>query len=227
VSEVESEWETSSGLPLSNGVRGDVTFAEFCPNNEITPGMIYLHLSIVPFEDDKPAEAREQYYSCGEGWEAAEKGKTLVNGLAGTRKVSSNSNLGRLMNAVKKIPGALDALKGSPLRADTWVGTSWTWEQVTFENKLSKKGESSYPFPAKYLGNVTSGKAASSKTAKSNGKAAPGELSGDLVATLTTLAQANSYEDFVAAALDLPEVAGNKDAENVVIDNAFWQSVQA
>lgn len=169
----ESEWDTSSGLPLAGGVLGDIITASFGPNNEITPGANFLRVTVTPYntETGEAMEDRDNNYSCGDPklWEPKERGAVLVKTREGI-KMSEQSTFGRLMNAVSgkgftSMDGVHHAgldvvgegegrLNGSPFRAETWLGTRWAWDIFEFPNTKSKSGVSKVALPVEFHGYV-------------------------------------------------------------------------
>ena len=224
----KSEWELSSGLPLADA-EVEITAFEFGYNNDIAAGAVFAN---IVFTDDN-GDDHEQSFSVGDGWEPANKGAELVTDNGKPRKLSKNSNFGRLVNSAINAIGDIDkveqVLGQGPKAAASWLGTRWhttTVEvEVTAPGSSEKKKRDRIVFDT-YLGREGS---APAKTAKGSKAAATDDALGidpDLFATLVGIAkEAKDHDAFMDDALELDGVQGVKDVERLVMSTKAGMSI--
>lgn len=224
-----NEWDLSSGLPL-DGASVEVTKVEFGFNSNIGAGILCANFT---FTDLDSGEDIEQSFSVGDGWDASRDGSELISSTGRPRKISKNSNYGRLIasaiDALGSQERAAEVLGGSPRSASIWLGTRWRMGtvKVTTTNPTTgaQRERDAFIF-AEFLGKGASGSAgaASSAPASAPAKAkaadngVPDGIDGDLWEKLVALAREHDdHESFVEAALELDEVEGNKTAQKLVM----------
>jgi hypothetical protein len=251
---LDSEWETSSGLPL-DGATVTVTGAEFGYNAELGAGVVCMNMTF-QIED---GEEVEQSFSVGRNGEPSRDGNELVGAPA---KFPQRSNYGRLIDSVRAIVDHPGQVIGSPKLAGGWVGTQWVMGTVPIESTNPTTGESKTRDAlvfTEYVG-TAGGKAGKAKaTAKKAPakKAAPtaaldedegddgddGDEGGDeapsapngidpkLWGRLVKLALAHEDHDaFSDAALELDEVDSNRAAQKAVLvttAGSVWAAAEA
>jgi hypothetical protein len=227
MSKQASEWELSSGLPLADA-EVEITAFEFGYNNDIAAGAVFANITFT----DSDGEEHEQSFSVGDGWEPSNKGAELVSDSGKPRKMSKNSNFGRLVNSAIASIGDIDkveqVLGQGPRSAASWLGTKWhttTVEvEVTAPGSTERKKRDRIVFD-QYLGRAGSGKAA--KAAKgSSGTIDTLSMDADLYSRLVTIAkEAKDHDDFMDAALELDGVQGVKDVEKLVMSTKAGASI--
>ena len=239
---LDSEWETSSGLPL-DGLDVTVTQMEFGYNASIGAGVVCANFTFV----DEDGVEYEQSFSIGKNGEPTRDGSELTGA---PKTFPSRTNYGRLIDSVRGLMEHPGDVIGSPKQAAGWVGTKWTVGTVAVESTnpnsadpaTATKVSDKFVFTA-YLGKEEA-KAARSKAPtgpvkKSVAKPAPepdeaeaddddGESSDEpwsvlgvdevLWAKLVKLAKASdSHDEFSDAALEIAEVDKSREAQKAVL----------
>ena len=224
---MSSEWELSSGLPLADA---DVTITgfEFGYNNDIAAGAVFANIQFT----DEDGEVHDQSFSVGDGWEPANKGAELVSESGKPKKLSKNSNFGRLIESAVAAIGAenVESVLGhGPKVAASWLGTKWhttTVEvEVTAPGGTEKKKRDRIVF-SEYRGRE--GAAPKAGKAKA-GKADSGDTLGldkELFDQLVQLAKdADDHDAFMDTALELDGVQGVKEVEKLVMGTKAGASI--
>lgn len=221
-------WGLGSGLAL-DGMTGIISDAEFGFNASIGAGICCLNLTIQDTEDDN-AEEVEQSFSCGNKFEASKDGSELL----GKGPIIKTSNYGLLLGSLAECVDDISVLELDPRNADTWKGMLVSWGSVvatttnptTGVSKESTKfiitdfhGRGDDPAPAT---KGTAKKAATKTVNKTVNKKAPASdhegIEDDLWNALMELAgEHEDHGDFATAALDIPEVDGNKAAQKAIM----------
>lgn len=224
-------WAVSTGL-VESIEEGEITNAFFGYDSDIKENVCYFKLVINTNDPDIGDDGEHiEAYSCGDGWEPADKEGSRVQREDGKEKnFNRSSKMGKLTTAAITLAEDNMRDRGAPFEAATWIGLKFSFEQT----ELGKfKGEPYFGLmPTEYLGTVETGKKtskpASSKPA-STPKATPaastssnggGELDPKLRAQLMALAvDCDSHAQFVERAFsELEGVSGNKEVEKAVID---------
>jgi hypothetical protein len=211
--DIDSEWETSSGLPLAN-LDVEVTDCTFGFNAKLGPDVLCAIFTFVPVDGD--GESIEQSFSVGKGWEAKSKGAYIAREDGRGGQVNKQTNFGRLIDsAVAAVKEAgVDIPFKSPRIAAGWVGTKWHMATETIETENPQTGKKStkdaFVFGS-YLGRGDGPVAAGAKVAgKSKDKgevAAADDPNAELRAKLIELAkECDDPDDFVEKALAIPGV---------------------
>jgi len=142
--DIRNSYQTSDGgfVPEFDGV---VREATFCFKNEYQNGeACLLELLVEPSEEDAPefGDYLEDglfsiIYTCGKGWEPADKGATAQHESGRARKFNSGSGMGLLLNSALELDGVEDVLmeRGPATQADVWVGMKFRIEDKVFEGK--------------------------------------------------------------------------------------------
>lgn len=243
-------WEVSSGLPDRITVRMDNP--HFGTDAQINNGQTCLFIAegtIVDGLEEGQSSDFNQFFTCGDGWEATSKGQRVVREDGKPRKFNENSNYGRffrsLYNAAKE-QGLEDELRkrGTPYDAATWQGLYTYLEREPYSFNDSKTGEKversrlvvrriEKMGDAKITNGSGAGEVVERSSVRGNGStevAATG-LDDRLVAKLRAVArQCESHPQFVEKAFSMDGVLDNADAEAAVMDEgdgSIWASVHA
>lgn len=220
----EEDWETGSGLSL-DGARVRVTAMEFGFNANLGAGITCANFTFVNTDD---GEEIEQSFSVGKNYEANRDGSSIE----GQGKINKNTNYGVLIESVKAIVESPGEAIGSPKEAAGWIGTEWTFGTIEREvqNPTTKETKIASKFvvlefhgrgdDGKKAGKAAAKSSSASKTSSSS-KSSGGDVNGidaELWAKLVELAgEHDEHDDFVNAALDLPEVEASKAAQKAVM----------
>jgi hypothetical protein len=213
------EWGLSSGLPLADA-DVEITAVEFGFNNDIAAGATFANIT---FRDLDSGDEIEQSFSVGDGFIAADRdGSQLTTKDGRPRKLSKNSNYGRLIQSAIEALGGVEELAklGPGFRfASTWVGTKWHTGTVEVEvsapGSTEKKKRDRIIF-TQYLGR--DGAAPAAAPAAAEGKAAGNGVDPELWAKLIEFAkEAKDHEAFMDVALELDGVKGVKAVEKLVM----------
>ncbi len=240
--EWDEEWGLSSGLPLDDA---DVTVQDvkFGFNVQISATAICANFT---FLNEETGETSEQSFSCGDGWETAEKGAAIGTVDGKPRKLSNRSNYGRLVASALDVVGGPGNMPGRGFKyADTWIGTRWHLGTVKIESTNPQtqvtKTKDAIVFTA-FLGAVedeapakSGGAKKAAGTTKAAAKPAVAVAAGvddDLFAELVEMAKAmiadgKDHDDFMSDALDREDVKGIKPVEKVVMstkDGSVWKT---
>jgi len=223
---MSSEWELSSGLPLADA---DVTITgfEFGYNNDIAAGAVFANIT---FTDDD-GEDHDQSFSVGDGWEPANKGAELVAENGKPKKLSKNSNFGRLVESAIEAIGkdkVEDVLGHGPRVAASWLGTKW--HTTTVEVTVTAPGSTEAKKRDRIVFSEYRGReGAAPKAGKSGKKADAGDTLGidkELFDQLVTLAKdAADHDAFMDVALELDGVQGVKEVEKLVMGTKAGASI--
>lgn len=242
---LDSEWETSSGLPL-DGADVTVTQMEFGYNAAIGAGVVCANFTFV----DEDGVEYDQSFSIGKNGEPTRDGSELTGA---PKTFPSRTNYGRLIDSVRGLMEHPGDVIGSPKQAAGWVGTKWTVGTVAVESTNpnatdpanATKVSDKFVFTA-YLGKegVTqkaTTKATGGAAGSKRGKAAPApeeteteadgaDGGGDsepwsvlgvdpaLWKKLVKLASASdSHDEFSDAALEIAEVDKSREAQKAVL----------
>lgn len=125
----------------------------------------------------------------GPGWESTDGGKTATHPTRSS--FSAQSNVGKLIDAVSKIPGAVEQINGEPNEAAAWIGQNYFWEEEKYsltDRDTKEKIEKSRDLP-KALANGAGG------SVDAGGKFTP---DAGAISQLSKAAKATtSHEDWV------------------------------
>lgn len=235
------EWSTSSGL--IDDVDVTITNAVFTnPSDYMDGQVVVLLLEGQTSDSDNPEFS--QYYSCGNGWEAAERGASVRREDGKRKPFNKSSSYGIFFTRAVELEGAGEVLKGkgTPFQAGTWIGTKWHLNRTTIQGSGEIK-DREILLPTAFLG-VTGQSTAPANTGTTGPVSTPasesppqdhvptnGELSLPLKAKLKALArQCTTHEEFIEKAYtdSSLEVNGNAAAEQAVIETtpgSIWAEV--
>jgi hypothetical protein len=105
---------------------------------------------------------RHDIITTGDGWTTKDKGATAVyEGDKPKTQFGKGSNMGKFVDAVLAIDGALDVLKtrGTPTEAATWQGLTFYWEEFPYTFKDRDTGldvQRTRMLPTQLIGGTTS-----------------------------------------------------------------------
>lgn len=236
-------WALTTGLPDDIDIAIQDAWFEFDP--EYRDGEVcVLKLKCIVDDEDNPET--ELLYSCGDKWEPADKGATTqrIDGKKGN--FNQNSAYGLFIAAAVEA-GAKDVLveRGTPMEAEIWKGLRFHMNQKEFKYKFQGQDEETVInrlLPTEYQGTVgetaakakgtkkaSGSKAADTKTTKvevggegeGEGETAPATngASKVVLAKLRKLAKdAESEDDFLAAAFEVPEVDASQELQDSLTD---------
>jgi hypothetical protein len=226
---LDESWATSAGLPLAGGQEVTIKDFSFGFNTKLGENLC----ANIIFTIDETGDEADQWFSCGKGWEAVDRGARAVkNSGNGKQTFNNQTNFGRLIDSVANIgAGPAIGARGPATSAATWIGTKWTTDTTPVKTTNPATGAESVKDAVVFVAfnGVVEGQAAAatngaSKAAggKTKSKAAA-ELDADLLATLTELASTSTdHDDFMGKALDIAAVADSVSATNAVCDAARW-----
>lgn len=151
-------WKTTSGL-LDDF---DFTIEEaWFGTNEKFGDSVLLNLrgvaeQMVDGDMEVVDEEHTLLYSVGDGWEVQKGGRSVAHQAGKTTFVNS-TNMGRLIDALVSLDGAVDVLqeRGQPTDADTWEGLKLHIERKQFSYRdRNTREQVSYevPLPVDFLG---------------------------------------------------------------------------
>jgi hypothetical protein len=224
-----NEWSLGSGLPLADA-EVTITGFEFGYNNDIAAGAVFANVVFT----DIDGEEHDQSFSVGDGWEPANKGAELVAENGKPRKLSKNSNFGRLVASAIEAVGSdkVETVLGQgPRVASSWLGTKWHTTTVEVEvsapGATERKKRDRVVFDA-YLGREgEAAPAASAKSAKATASETLG-LDKELFDKLVEMAkEASNHDAFMDVALETDGVQGVKTAEKLVMSTKAGASIWA
>lgn len=249
--DIRSSYETTDGgfVPEFDGT---VREAIFTYKNEYQGGeACLLELMVEPSEDDAPefGEYLEDglfsiIYTCGKGWEPADKGATVQHESGQRRKFASQSGMGLLVNHALELEGVEKVLmeRGPATQADVWIGLKFRFEDKKFTSK-NRDGdpiEWTRRLPVEFHG-VDEGEQESKPAAKkAPAKKAPAKkaepvetdedegyaLSPKVKGQLRAIAaRVGDHDEFMEAAF--AEVTLDDDGETAVADEEFYLSLKA
>jgi hypothetical protein len=222
-----NEWSLGSGLPLADA-EVTITGFEFGYNNDIAAGAVFANVVFT----DIDGEEHDQSFSVGDGWEPVNKGAELVAVNGKPRKLSKNSNFGRLVASAIEAVGGSDKVESvlgqGPRVASSWLGTKWhttTVEvEVTTKGSDTKQKRDRVVFDA-YLGR--DGDAAPAKSGKAEASSTLG-LDKELYDNLVQMASdAANHDAFMDLALEIDGVQGIKTVEKLVMSTKAGASIWA
>lgn len=234
-----------SGLP--DDFDGTITAVKFGYHDRIGNGEKVLAIVTIKTDDPEIGDDGEieVLYPCGTGWEPGGKprGSALVHESGRDRKL--NRSTGWAQFAYHAFDAGYTGFGGNDLlSADTFIGCDFRWNRLTVDygGEIGKK-ERLYPtkFNGKGKGKGTRGdeagksaKAADDekggKSTGTGGKGTGGKAKYDvskvdddtLAALVAAAGDADDYDSFVDAALDIDGVEGNAAAEALVASKAFY-----
>lgn len=221
---MSNEWELSSGLPLADA---DVTITgfEFGYNNDIAVGAVFANIEFT----DSDGDVHKQSFSVGDGWEPANKGLELVAENGKPKKLSKNSNFGRLVQSAIEAIGRdkVEQIMGmGPRVAGSWLGTQW--HTTTVEVEVSAPGSTDKRKRDRIVFDRYIGRDGASKSTTTTAATATSTLGlpDDLYATLIATAKAaKDHDDFMDTALEMDGVQGMKDVEKLVMSTKAGASI--
>ena len=227
--DIRNSYQTSDGgfVPEFDGT---VREAAFCFKNEYQSGeACLLELLVEPSEEDAPefGDYLEDglfsiIYTCGKGWEPADKGATAQHGSGRSRKFNSGSGMGLLLNHALQLDGVEDVLmnRGPATQADVWVGMKFRIEDKAFEGKNNDGEKFTYTrrLPTEFHG-VDEGEEKPKPAAKKAPakKAAPAKVEAD------TEDEGTSYDLPAKLRGLLKAIAVNADDHDAFMEAAFAQ----
>lgn len=169
-------WKTTSGL-LDDF---DFTIEEaWFGTNEKFGDSVLLNLrgiaeQLVDGEMEVVDEEHTLLYSCGDGWEATKGGREASHQAGKTTFVNS-TNMGRMIDALVSLDGAVDALeeRGQAYEADTWEGLKLHIErkQFSYRDRVTRE-QVNYEVPLP-VGFLEAGEVEEEEAPKSKGKKTP------------------------------------------------------
>ena len=225
-----NEWGTETGL--LDEFEATVDAAYFGTDERYMEGtvpMLHLELFNIEADADNVPDTIIEKFSVGNGWEVIEGGAAVAR-IDGNerRKFNNRSKYGMVIDAVmKNEDGAFDGLfevlaeRGSPKTAGIWKGLRFKFERIDVYYG-EKIGTKQVLLPVEFVG--VDGEAPSTN-GNGNGQAIDTEA---LRATLEALASgADTYDDFVGAALAVPGVNESNELLDLVGDTSFYESVKA
>lgn len=213
--ELDSLWETSSGLPL-DGATVTIADAVFGYNDHF-PGKVCFN---VKFLNEGDGQVYDQSFTVGnQGRASADGGKELVDP---PKRMNNQSNFGRLVHAARELIESPGEVLGSPFVAAGWIGTRWelgTVEREVPVDIANPAGDKKITRPLTFItflgkgsvpggAAVSSGGQASAASPTTNGH---GEKWGELVEFAKGF---ETHDAFMEAALGDPRFADvEKNAE--------------
>ena len=114
---------------------GKITDAQFGYDERFGGGQKLLLL--LDIETDA-GYVRHDIITTGDGWTTTDRGATAVHeGDKPKTQFGKGSNMGKFVDAVMAIDGALDVLskRGAPTDAATWQGLTFYWEEFPYTFK--------------------------------------------------------------------------------------------
>lgn len=232
VKAIEQEWPEEWPQPesgLLTGYVGVVTDAWFAANDRF--GSVQLNLKQTTDSPSSP-EWTEQL-NVGDQWESFDGGKTIENKENADKKnVHANSRYGEFQAAILACGTPISALvgKGGPLVAETYLGLSWKWDEVSKDYDVKdretgeqKKGTSHYNMPSEYLGE---GAVPSSADPEAGSTSVLDGLPDVLVTGLTEArAASGSPAEFIDKAIGLDGVVGNDILVKAIADESLYKEL--
>jgi hypothetical protein len=164
----------------------------------------------------------EQSFSVGKNWDASRDGSELVREGGGGGSINKNTNFGVfIQSAVDALGGDGSKLGGSPRQAATWIGSKWTFgtiKRTTVNPTTQATSEKDAFVVTEYHGRDGAAPAAGASAKSTAPTASTDDIPTDVWNMLVELANsAADHDAFLEAALDLPEVDGNKAAQKAVM----------
>lgn len=239
-------WELGSGLPDDFDCQFNEVYFEFDP--QYNDGQT-LVLKIEFSSDDDDIDEGTMLFSCGDGWETKDKGKTASREDGKQKPFGKTSGIGLLVTSAVEC-GAGDVLKsrGTPMDAEIWKGLKFHMKRrpVNYGGEIGTKerllptefqGEIGGKSSGKSSGSSGSGGSKSTPVKEAPGDEAEGEetgggsgggLAGALKVKLFKLAkECESHDQFVERAFtEVEEVNGNEEAEAAIMAeegaNSIW-----
>lgn len=237
----KSAWDLETGLPTE--FQGIVEDAYFTVDSEYNDGQDLLLKFEVQTDDDQIGDGGKTtlQFTCGKGWEAAEKGAKAVREDGKSKGFQEQSGVGLLVkHALGTDAGAILRARVSdnvgPRDAAIWKGLTFDWERKEFSGKIEGEDRTWYRMlPVKFIGeNVRAGSTASEPvkaappTEASNGNGASA-IDPAMRAKLLARAKASSsHDEFIEKCYSELDLAGNQAAEDAVMDaNGIYAEANA
>ncbi len=176
-------------------------------------------MCIMTLVDADGNELAEQGYSVGSDWEPSEDGMEIKNSKRDT--IVKTSVYGQLLDqCLTKLK--LEMWKyGSPLRADTWVGLGFHWNQVEHETRTAGEKRSAL-MPTLFLGVKEDIESLGEDTESSEQFS---DVSEEMKDSLVSLAQSMTLANFCKAAVRVKGLSDHPEFMSHVIDKSdegFW-----
>lgn len=152
---------------------------------------------------------RNELLTCGAGWESPDGGKTAKHPTR--MSFSSQSNLGKIIDAIAAIPGAVDQINGDPTEASSWVGQEYYWseQKYSYKTREGELKEKNRMVPVALSGEPVAA-----------AEAAEFKPTGKVLAALRKAARAaEDHDTFVDAAYTVADVEGDLEAWIISEDN--------
>lgn len=224
-------FDLGSGLPLADA-EVTVSACEFGYNPNIGGGTVVC--ANFTFIIEESGEEAEQSFSVGNGFEPLEKGQLLASEDGRARKISGQSNYGRLLGSIIEAVGGREKVEQTGVnafQAGTWVGTKWTTgtKKVVVRNPTTdKETERDAIVFVEFRGR--DGAAAAPKAA-GKAKAAAADLTEHpLWEQLVELAgKHDDHDDFMEAAMEVEGVEGDKAITGAIISTkagSIWATAK-
>jgi hypothetical protein len=228
VEETEGEfdpWELESGLP--NDVDAYMAHCHFGTRDQYMQqivagggegsGLMFLFDLV----DENGEIMGNQGYTVGSGWDTEDDGASIVHP---TRKnVVASSRYGQLQHRTVKELEVDMRQYGIPTVAATWEGLGFHWmleEHTTLKQLEGGEFEKKQGLmPTEFIGvseAIRGGEVAPAEAPEAGGV----EMSEELEAELTRLAQENDYKTFIMAAMKVGGVASSDEIMSYVMDES-------
>jgi len=172
---------------------------------------------ILDITRDDMDEPYTMLLTCGKGWDTPDGGKTAEHPKS--KNFNTRSSLGRVIDAIAKIKGAVDRIDGEPTEAASWVGQHYLWATENYTTTFGGEAKERY----RWLPAALVGAAPKKSTAKAANGTPEGLTRADLAKLRKLHKDAISHDAFVDAAYaEVDAVAADSEVEAFVLDEANW-----
>lgn len=222
-----SDWGVSSGLV--DKFTGTIDEAKFLTDLEYRDGEVpLLSLTFVNIENDEGVNIDEltERWSIGNGWDVVDGGKGVEREDGNkNKKFHKRTKYGMMISAIMRLDGTvLKDLqgRGSPTEAGVWEGMRFTIERQEV-NGGPEIGTYEVLIPTSYhgieggSGSAKPAKKAAAKKAAASGSDTAARIKAE-VALKKLAKDADDYDSFLAAALDVEGVTDNDELLAKVTD---------
>lgn len=226
-------WKLDTGLPTE--FQGTVKEYFFTTDSDYNDGNTLLLKLEVQTDDPSIGDngVTTLQFTCGDGWEAKDKGAKAAREDGKKKSFNENSGVGLLVKAAIEA-GAGDVLRSrgkdtGPMAAGIWAGLTFEWERKEFTYKFDDGPRTTYRMlPVKFVGE-SGGKSPAKEAPEAEGDETPTDsaaessngsgLDAAMRAKLTARAKkAETHDQFIELCFDELDVAGNAELEAIVMD---------
>lgn len=181
-------------------------------------------------------------YSCGNGWEAGNKGAIAQREDGKKKGFNQNSAMGQLIAAAMECAGdelraRAKNIKEGPMSAALWDGLNFAWERKDFHTSINNEDvKYNRMLPVKLLDGSAKAAPASSAPAKeapaeeeaptaSNGSTGTGIDNGTLAKIKVRAKKAENHDEFMVLCYDeIPDLSA--EAEALITDEAQYAALK-